>query len=159
MSHSCTSISTRLSSSTCILQLQSSPSPYHSGQFGERITPPGPVRSPPHCAAGDVTKEKVWFHLFLFFGISVNGHFFKIPTWRTTLFLFCSFILRDNIIFTRRLLLLALSSVLLSCSCLFFQTLNRSIFSSASGLFITLSRCWSNSSGCCCRGVTFITPG
>lgn len=67
MSHSCTSISTRLSSSTCILQLQSSPSPYHSGQFGERITPPGPVRSPPHCAAGDVTKEKVWFHLFLFF--------------------------------------------------------------------------------------------
>lgn len=51
VSHSCTSSSTRLSSPTCILQLQSSPSPYHSGQFGDRITPPGPVRSPPHCAA------------------------------------------------------------------------------------------------------------
>lgn len=57
-SHSCTSSSTRLSSPTCILQLQSSPSPYHSGQLGERITPPGPVRSPPHCAAE--RREERW---------------------------------------------------------------------------------------------------
>ena len=39
-----------MSSPTCSLQLQSSPSPYESGQFGDRITPLGPARSPPHRA-------------------------------------------------------------------------------------------------------------
>ena len=49
--HSWTSSTTRLSSPTWILQLQSSPSPYHSGQLGDRMTPAGPASPPPHSAA------------------------------------------------------------------------------------------------------------
>ena len=49
--HSWTSRTTRLSSPTWILQLQSSPSPYHSGQLGDRMTPAGPASPPPHSAA------------------------------------------------------------------------------------------------------------